>query len=64
MGLQAARERGRTGGRKPKLKADQRKEIVRMVNGGAKSAAEAARLFDVNRSTISRLLAEERLSAQ
>ena len=64
MGLQAARERGRIGGRKPKLKANQRKEIVQMVNGGAKTAAEAARLFDVNRSTISRLLALERLSAQ
>jgi DNA invertase Pin-like site-specific DNA recombinase len=64
MGLQAARERGRIGGRKPKLKANQRKEIVQMVNGGAKTAAEAARLFAVNRSTISRLLALERLSAQ
>jgi DNA invertase Pin-like site-specific DNA recombinase len=64
MGLQAARERGRIGGRKPKLKANQRKEIVQMVNGGAKTAAEAARLFGVNRSTISRLLAVERFSAR
>jgi DNA invertase Pin-like site-specific DNA recombinase len=53
LGLQAARERGRIGGRKSKLKANQRKEIVQMINSGAKSAAEAARLFDVNRSTIS-----------
>jgi DNA invertase Pin-like site-specific DNA recombinase len=64
LGLQAARERGRIGGRKPVLKPNQRAEIIQMVTSGAKSAAEAARLFDVNRSTISRLLAMERLSAR
>ena len=62
MGLQAARERGRVGGRKPKLKPNQRAEIIQMVNSGTKSAAEAARLFGFHRSTISRLLAVERLS--
>jgi len=62
MGLQAARERGRVGGRKPKLKPNQRAEIIEMVNSGTKSAAEAARLFGLHRSTISRLLAVERLS--
>jgi DNA invertase Pin-like site-specific DNA recombinase len=60
MGLKAARERGRIGGRKPKLKPNQRAEIIKMVNDGAKSAAEAARLFNVHRSTISRLLGVER----
>jgi hypothetical protein len=35
-----------------------------MVNSGAKSAAQAARLFGFHRSTISWLLAVERLSAQ
>src|SRR5262249_16290067 len=39
MGLQAARERGRIGGRKSKLKPNQRAEIVEMVNSGTKSAA-------------------------
>ena len=63
MGLKAARERGRIGGRKPKLKPNQRAEIIEMVNGGAKSAAEAARLFNVHRSTISRLLGVERSAA-
>jgi len=62
MGLQAARDRGRVGGRKPKLKPNQRAEVVEMVNSGTKSAAEAARLFGFHRSTISRLLAVERLS--
>lgn len=59
MGLKAARERGRIGGRKPKLSLNQRTEIIEMVNNGAKSAAEAARLFNVHRSTISRLLGVE-----
>jgi hypothetical protein len=36
---------------------------MKMVNGGTKSAAEAARLFGVHRSSVSRLLAMERLSA-
>jgi DNA invertase Pin-like site-specific DNA recombinase len=61
MGLQAARERGRIGGRKPQLKPNQRAEIIGMVKSGSKSAAEAARLFNLHRSTISRLLAMERL---
>jgi DNA invertase Pin-like site-specific DNA recombinase len=60
MGLKAARERGRIGGRKPKLKPNQRAEIIKMVHDGAKGAAEAARLFNVHRSTISRLLGAER----
>jgi DNA invertase Pin-like site-specific DNA recombinase len=60
MGLKAARERGRIGGRKPKLEPNQRAEIIKMVNDGAKSVAEAARLFNVHRSTISRLLGVER----
>jgi DNA invertase Pin-like site-specific DNA recombinase len=57
MGLQAARERGRIGGRQPKLTQHQRDEVVKMVGSGTKSAAEVARLFRVNRSTISRLMA-------
>jgi plasmid maintenance system antidote protein VapI len=64
MGLQAARERGRIGERKPQLKPSQRAEIIGMVKSGSKSAAEAARLFNLHRSTISRLLAMERFSAQ
>ena len=60
MGLKAARERGRIGGRKPKLSLNQRTEIIEMVNNGAKGAAEAVRLFNVHRSTISRLLGVER----
>lgn len=57
LGLQAARERGHIGGRQPKLTKHQRSEAIKMVSTGDKSAAEVARLFRVNRSTISRLMA-------
>jgi DNA invertase Pin-like site-specific DNA recombinase len=58
LGLQAARERGRIGGRSPKLTPHQRAEAVKMVSSGQTSAAEAARLFGIHRSNISRLLAQ------
>jgi DNA invertase Pin-like site-specific DNA recombinase len=63
MGLQAARERGRVGGRRPKLTAHQKAEAVKMINSGAKSAAEVARLFRIHRSSISRLLSQSRVVA-
>jgi DNA invertase Pin-like site-specific DNA recombinase len=52
LGLQAARERGRVGGRQPKLTSHQRSEAIKMVTNGDKSAAEVARLFRVHRSSI------------
>jgi DNA invertase Pin-like site-specific DNA recombinase len=56
-GLNAARKEGRIGGRRPKLKPLQIQEIVHLVTSGQKTAADAARLFNVHPSTISRLLA-------
>jgi DNA invertase Pin-like site-specific DNA recombinase len=56
-GLDAARKRGRTGGRRPKLRPHQQEEIVAMVSKGSKTAADAARLFNVHPATVSRLLA-------
>jgi DNA invertase Pin-like site-specific DNA recombinase len=55
-GLAAARAEGRIGGRRPKLKAYQRTEIAAIVISGRKTAAEAARLFNVHPSTVCRLL--------
>ena len=55
-GLDTARAQGRVGGRRPKLKANQQKEIVNLVGSGKKSAADAARLFNVHPATVSRLL--------
>jgi DNA invertase Pin-like site-specific DNA recombinase len=55
-GLDAARKQGRVGGRRPKLKTHQQQEIVQLVNSGQKTAADAARLFNVHPATVSRLL--------
>ena len=55
-GLDAARMEGRVGGRRPKLKTHQVEEIVHMVSSGKKTAADAARLFNVHPATVSRLL--------
>ena len=60
IGLDRARKEGRIGGRRPKLSKEQRREAVDMVTSGRKSAGEAARLFEVHPTTISRLLASER----
>jgi DNA invertase Pin-like site-specific DNA recombinase len=62
LGLLAARERGRVGGRQPKLSAHQRIEAIKMVNSGSKSAAEVARLFRIHRSSVSRLLSQARVA--
>ena len=58
-GLEAARRKGRVGGRRPKLSPQQQSEIRKMVSSGEKTAAEAARLFKVHPATISRLLARD-----
>jgi DNA invertase Pin-like site-specific DNA recombinase len=55
-GLDAARKQGRVGGRRPKLKANQQQEIVRLVTSGQKTAADVARLFNIHPSTVSRLM--------
>ncbi len=47
---------GRIGGRRPKLKLTQQKQIIRLVSKGRKIAADAARLFSVHPTTVSRLL--------
>ena len=56
-GLEAARQEGRIGRRRPKLSDQQQSEIRKMVTKGDKTAADAARLFKVHPATVSRLLA-------
>jgi DNA invertase Pin-like site-specific DNA recombinase len=60
-GLESARRQGRIGGRRPKLRPQQQAEIIKMVSRGRKTAADAARLFDVHPATVSRLLAHARM---
>ena len=62
-GLDAARKEGRIGGRPPKLKPQQQQEIVKLVQRGKKTAADAARLFGVHPATVSRLLQQHLKSA-
>lgn len=62
-GLDAARQEGRVGGRRPKLSAQQQSEIRKMVARGDKTAADAARLFKVHPATVSRLMARAEASA-
>ena len=57
VGLDAAREEGRIGGRLPKLSPQQQTEIRKMVTKGDKTAAGAAQLFKIHPATVSRLLA-------
>jgi len=56
-GLVAARDRGAKVGRPAKLNTHQQQEIIRSVRDGSRTAADAARLFGLHRSSITRLLA-------
>ena len=47
-GLEQARSHGRIGGRRPKLKPHQQDEIICSVQSGKKTAADAARLFNID----------------
>ena len=61
-GLDAARQEGRVGGRRPKLSLQQQSEIHKMVASGEKTAADAARLFKIHPATVSRLMARVQTS--
>lgn len=62
-GLKEARKQGRVGGRKPKITPAQSQEIIESITIGRKTEAEMARLFDVDRSTICRLMGRHRKSS-
>lgn len=59
-GLRQARAEGRVGGRRPKLTAAQRREIVVSVVSGRRTAADMARLYGVSQPTVSRIVADAR----
>lgn len=54
-GLQAARKRGRVGGRPPALTTDQKVEVRRMRDKEGRSITEIARLFSVSQATVRRV---------
>jgi DNA invertase Pin-like site-specific DNA recombinase len=51
-GLAAARARGRTGGRRPKLTADQVRAAQRMYDEGEHTAAQIAGILNIKRGTL------------
>ena len=61
-GLAAARAEGRIGGRRKKLDAAKRREIAESVISGRKSGAEMARLYNVSQPTVSRIVAQHRMT--
>src|SRR5271166_2982956 len=60
-GLHEARAQGRVPGRKPKITAEQKKEIVEAVSSGRKTPAEIARLLKIHRATVSRIVSQARV---
>jgi DNA invertase Pin-like site-specific DNA recombinase len=64
LGLERARSNGRIGGGRYKLSATQQAEAIKMIRSGEKTQSEIADLFNVDRSTISRMMTEVRLKAQ
>lgn len=56
VGLSEAKKKGRVGGRKFILSKDQTFEAIELIKSGSKSAASVARLFNVDPSTISRMM--------
>jgi len=59
-GLKAARAKGRTGGRPPKLTKQQRQDIADNVLSGRNSGADMARLYNISEATVSRIVANAR----
>jgi DNA invertase Pin-like site-specific DNA recombinase len=64
VGLARARAAGRIGGPKFKLSPAQQQAAVDMMNAGDKTQSDVAKLFNVDRSTISRLMSERRVLAR
>ena len=57
-GLDVARAEGRIGGRKPKLNAEQKADIVENIMSERRTGAQMARLYNVSEATISRIISE------
>jgi len=60
LGLARARANGRIGGGRYKLSKTQQEEAIKMIRIGEKSQAEIDELFNVDRSTVSRMMKEVR----
>jgi DNA invertase Pin-like site-specific DNA recombinase len=63
LGVRQAIAAGAVVGRPPALDPGQKKHLVAMINSGQASQAQMAKIFGVNRSVISRMIAKERMAA-
>ena len=54
-GLEAARKRGRVGGRPPALSPVQREEVKRMRDDEGRNLSEISRIFEVSVKTVRRV---------
>lgn len=63
-GLEAARARGRRGGRPPALDAKQRKAALAMMKNRDMSVAEISRQFGVSRTTLYGILSASKLRSE
>jgi DNA invertase Pin-like site-specific DNA recombinase len=61
LGVRQAIADGAVVGRPSALDPDKKKHLMEMINSGLKTQAQMARIFDVNRSVISRMIAKERV---
>src|SRR4030081_383773 len=61
LGLARARAEGRIGGNRAKLTPKQQIEALKILASGDRTQSEVAEIFQVHRSTISRLASESRL---
>jgi DNA invertase Pin-like site-specific DNA recombinase len=59
LGVRQAIAAGQRVGRPPALDPEQKKHLIEMIQSGQKTQAQMARMFDVNRSVISRMIAKE-----
>jgi DNA invertase Pin-like site-specific DNA recombinase len=64
LGLERARANGRIGGGRYKLTPEQQQQAITWVRSEEKTQGEVARFFDVEPSTISRMMSEVRRREQ
>ena len=58
-GMAAARERGRHGGRPPKLSEENKEEICRLYRSNLMTIDQVAKIFEVSRTSVYKVLREK-----
>ena len=61
LGVRAAIADGKAVGRPSALSPEKRRHLFDMINSGQKTQAQMAKMFDVNRSVISRMISKSRV---